>query len=371
MVSGTLEKRALPYGWDRVKEELQGRLPSLLAELGIKDAPRNGLIHPLNPNRNDRRPGSFVIWTQGDAAGAFKDYACGDAGDVFGLIEYLASPRPASKMDVYWWALNWLGWSRNEVRTRAEDTAARERREREIRAAHARQAALDAAKSADLFKLWLSLPPITGTPAETYLREVRGLPIERMKHQPGALRWAERAEWVDPETGEVREWPHCMVSAVTVGSKVTGLHRTFLLPDGSGKNPHRKSKTMIGSCRGGAIRISPGASGLTPVKAAAKGRLDPLIITEGIEDALTLAIARPDCRVWAAGSLSLMGALEWPACASAVVLAADNDWDTPAAMAEFSRIEGLWRKAAQGRDVHVIRAAAGKDFNDMAREAVA
>ena len=90
-------------------------------------------------------------------------------------------------------------------------------------------------------------------------------------------------------------------------------------------------------------------------------------MTEGIEDALTLAIARPDCRVWAAGSLSLMGLLDWPGCASAVVLAADNDWDKPEAVAAFERVEAHWRAQANGRPVAVIRAALGKDFNDMAR----
>ena len=362
------ERRPLPHPWEKVKAELQSRLPGLLRDLGVRERPdRQGLIHPLNPNRKDRRPGSFVIWTQGAGAGAWKDYACDDKGDVFDLIQYLARPRPAEKIDVYWWALDWLGWDRGHVRTLAEDAAARQRREREIRAEEARAQAMEKARSAELFKLWLGLPPIAGTPAERYLKEARGLPIERLAHQPGALRWAEAVEFADPETGEVHEWRHCMVSAVTRGKAVTGLHRTFLTPDGAGKAQRRKAKTMIGSVAGGAIRISPGPSGLSPTMAEKKGRTDPLIVTEGIEDALTLAIARPDCRVWAAGSLSLMGLLDWPGCASAVVLAADNDWDKPEAVAAFERVEAHWRAQANGRPVAVIRAALGKDFNDMAR----
>lgn len=364
----TLAPRPLPYAWDNVKERLQRDFSRLLAELGVRAQPdRNGLVHPLNPNRDDRKPGSFVIWTRGNEAGIWKDFACGDKGDVFDLIMYLARPSPARKIDAYWWALDFLGLERGTVRTRAEDVAARERREREARAEEARIKKAEAARSRALFGLWLGLPPITGTPAERYLREVRGIPMERLAHQPGALRWAERAEWIDPETGEVFEWRHCMVSAMTAGKAVTGLHRTFLKPDGSGKADRKKTKTMIGAPSGAAIRVSPGPSGLSPTRAEAKGRTDPLIITEGIEDALTLAVARPDCRVWAAGSLSLMGLLEWPACASAVVLAADNDWDKPQAVAAFDKVEAHWRAMARGRPVHVARAQGGKDFNDMAR----
>ena len=364
--------RPLPYAWDRVREALQDRILQLVSDLGIREQPdRNGLIHPLNPNRDDRKPGSFVIWTRGDSGvGAWKDYACGDKGDVFDLIQYLAKPRPASKIDVYWWALNWLGWERHEVRSQAEDAAARERRERERRAFEARRAAAEADMSRRLFGLWLGLPAIRDTPAWRYLCEARNLPMDRLAHPPGALRWAREVDWIDPETGEVFTWRNVMVSAMTRGKVVTGLHRTFLAPDGSGPDPVKKAqgkhKTMIGHPSGAAIRLSPGPSGLSPTKAAAAGRRDPLIICEGIEDGLTLALARPDCRVWAAGSLSLMGLIDWPECAAAVVLAADNDWEKPEAVRAFERVEAHWRQQAQGRPVHVVRSRAGKDFNDWA-----
>ncbi len=74
----------------------------------------------------------------------------------------------------------------------------------------------------------------------------------------------------------------------------------------------------------------------------------PLIICEGIEDGLTLALARPDYRVWVAGSLSLMGLIEWPECASAVVLAADNDWEKPEAVRAFERVEARLHQVERG-----------------------
>lgn len=98
------ERRELPYDWKDVRRRLQQRMPALLRRLKIDAQISNGLCMPRNPRRDDRKPGSFVIWCEGDAAGAWRDYACGDecAGDVFGLIAYLEGlARP---IDVYWWA---------------------------------------------------------------------------------------------------------------------------------------------------------------------------------------------------------------------------------------------------------------------------
>lgn len=369
--------RPLPYAWDDVKQRLQAQLPGVLAALGLRYRERDSspTVYPLNPTRNDKNPGSFVIWTQGSAAGAFKEFAGIPAkGDVFGLIGYVLGLQ--EKIDAYWWALEHLGLERGRVRTRAADQLARERRERDAAAARVKDAQAAEAKERALFGLWLGLPPIAGTPAEHYMREVRNVPLERLPHQPGALRWARAVEWIDPETGEVHEWRNVMVSAMTRGKQVTALHRTFLLPDGSGPDPARKAagkhKTMIGSASGAAIRLSAGPSGLSPTMAEKKGRTDPLAVGEGIETSGAVACARLDYRVWAAGSLSLMGLLDWPACASAVVLLRDNDWDKPDAIKAFERVEAHWRAQARGRPLVVAAPPAGvDDFNSWAMRGMA
>ena len=358
--------RPLPYSWPDVKARLQASLPGVLSALGLRYRERDSeaVLHPLNPTRNDKHPGSFVIWTQGSAAGAFKEYAGLQAqGDVFGLIAYILGLQ--EKIDAYWWALEHLGLERGRVRTKAEDQLARERREKDAAAARVKDAQAAEAKARALFGLWLGLPPIAGTPAERYLREVRKVPMERLAHAPGALRWASAVDWVDPATGEVHEWRNVMVSAMTADKRVTALHRTWLTPDGSGPDPVRKAagrhKTMIGGASGAAIRLSPGPSGLSPTMAARKGITGPLGIGEGIETCLPVAVARPDYRIWAAGSLSLMGLLEWPDCASAVVLLRDNDWEKPEAIAAFDRVEAHWRAQARGRPVAVVAPPPGVD----------
>lgn len=371
------ERPPLPYDWSEVRQRLQAEIWRLLDRLALKDELHQGRgdgarIFPRSPLRNDRKAGSFVIWTsrgEGGGIGAWKDYAVPtDKGDILDLIQAVC--RLQSKIDVYWWALDFLGLDRKgrEERPRSSHAAAEERarRERDRLAAEAKALADAEAKSADLFRFWLSCRELPGTPAERYLREARRIPLERLAHPPGAIRWAEVYEHVDVD-GEVHAWRHVMVTAMTRGKKLAALHFTFLKPDGSGKADRAKAKLMLGPVRGAAIRLSSGPTGLSPTKAAAAGKLGPLAIGEGIETCLTVAAARPDYRVWAAGSLSLMGLLEWPACASAIVLLGENDWEKPAARAAFEKVHAHWQAQAKGRPLAVARSAVGSDFNDWAR----
>lgn len=369
------DPRPLPYDPRQVRQALQDRLPDLLARLRLQDDRPGNLrdpqrIYPRSPLRDDRSAGSFVIWTSGDRRGAWKDYAVPHHhGDVYGLIQ--ATQRLVDWIDAYWWALDFLGWARrgNEAspRTKARMLQQQEQRAAEAAAEAARQDAAEAERSKALFEFWLGCKTLPGTPAERYLREARAIPLERLARSPDAIRWAELYEHVDAD-GEVHEWRHVMVTAMTRGAKVSALHFTFLRPDGSGKADRAKAKLMLGAVRGAAIRLARGPSNLSPSAASRAGKTSPLAIGEGIETCLTVAAARPDYRVWAAGSLSLMGLLEWPACASAIVLLAENDWK-PEAVNAFAAVEEHWRRQARGRPVLAVSSAVGSDFNDWARKA--
>jgi hypothetical protein len=97
------DRPALPHDQDRVKEALQMRIQGVVQALGFNEPVRNGVIMPLNPRRKDRRPGSFVIWIN-RSAGAWKDYATDEKGDVFDLIRYVE--RLDRWIDAYW-----CGWT--------------------------------------------------------------------------------------------------------------------------------------------------------------------------------------------------------------------------------------------------------------------
>lgn len=367
----TQDRRELPYDPREIRERLQQRIDSLLPALGITTLPKAGICTPLNPRRADRHPGSFVIWTRagegGDGVGSWKDYAIKKHGDVYQLIQYLLGLH--KWIDAYWWALDFLGLQRGNVRTKAQAELDRERIEADRRAAEAKAKQADDAKGRKAFERWLACRPGQGTLAETYMNEARGLPlVQRLGKWPQALRFAPALEHFDRATGELTEWP-AMVSAMncSVTGKVRAIHRTYLAPDGRAKAPVAGAKKMWGVASGCAIRVWKGAGDLSPEQAAKKGVFGPLIVTEGIEDAVTAAISQPAYRVWAAGSLSLMGTLTWPACASGVVLVADNDWHEPQAVAAFEAVEAHWRAQARGRPLKVARAQAGKDLNDWAR----
>lgn len=114
-----------------------------------------GVVMPLNPRRNDRKPGSFVIWTEGDGAGAFRDYAIeGVQGDV--------GPDPLSgpvaRMDRRLLVgAGQAGRGRGVVRTIADDREARERAAADRPAREAREEAARAAKATGLFTWWSGL----------------------------------------------------------------------------------------------------------------------------------------------------------------------------------------------------------------------
>jgi hypothetical protein len=63
--------------------------------------------------------------------------------------------------------------------------------------------------------------------------------------------------------------------ALVEGSDAFAVHRTYLLPDGSGKAAIDPDKMMLGAVAGGAVRLTDGPGGL--------------VVAEGIETALSLA----------------------------------------------------------------------------------
>lgn len=161
-------------------------------------------------------------------------------------------------------------------------------------------------KSTLAARLWQSAIPVQGTAAETYL-EARGL--DRIA--PPTLRYL----------GPAKRHAHAMIAACgLVGELVPGqlnepptppaIHLTRLSLDGLA----RTSKSMLGPVSGHPIVLAPPNDGLG------------LVITEGIEDALSLHLAT-GLGAWAAGSaghLAKLGSVV-PDCIECVTLAEDSN----------------------------------------------
>ena len=217
-------------------------------------------------------------------------------------------------------------------RLAAVDPVARRQAEDEAKAHAAKQ-------SERAFRLWREAVPISGTPAETYLRG-RGITCDL----PDTLRF-HHACW-HPETRQ----KHPAMLALVEGCADFALHRTYLQPDGSAKAAVTTTKAMLGSVRGGAVRLCEGP-----------GRL---VIAEGIETSLSLASGLPcgSATVWAALSTSGMRTLRLPEEPGRLTIAPDGD---PAGR-EAARVLAERAKAAGWR-VGLLPAPEGKDWNDVQR----
>ena len=107
-----------------------------------------------------------------------------------------------------------------------------------------------------------------------------------------------------------------IIAPFTIGQSLKGIHRTFV--DVSRLIIHKgKDKRMKGNMAGSAVRLWSGSSNI-------------ILVTEGIEDALSYWICRfslnEDVNVWAAGSSGGIKRLELPLWRSAeVFIGADMD----------------------------------------------
>ena len=106
-------------------------------------------------------------------------------------------------------------------------------------------------------RCWFESGSISGTLAERYLR-VRGITCQL----PPTLRFHPSC-W---NSVTAKKLP-AMVAAVGIGRKVDGVHRTYLAEPGV--KAFDNAKMMLGSCAGGATRLS--------------GGLGPLVVAEGVE----------------------------------------------------------------------------------------
>jgi len=102
------------------------------------------------------------------------------------------------------------------------------------------------------------------------------------------------------------------------GASGFALHRTYLASEGLGKAHVQPNKAMLGSCKGGAVHLSS-------FELHSEG--GPLVVTEGIENGLSLLCGLMDqpATVWASLSTSGMVSLNLPRQPGHLIVAADGD----------------------------------------------
>lgn len=149
--------------------------------------------------------------------------------------------------------------------------------------------------------------PLGGTLLEAYLRG-RGITA---LHGCGSLRFHSRCYYRPDEHSPTETWP-AMVAAVTdLTDGITGAHRTWLAPDGSGKAPIDIQRKAMGELLGHAVRF--GLSG------------DVLAAGEGIESVLSAREVMPGMSAAAALSAAHLAAIQFHDALRRLYVVRDND----------------------------------------------
>lgn len=190
--------------------------------------------------------------------------------------------------------------------------------------------------------IYAPLAPAAGTPAECYLRSrAIGLPV------PSTLRFGACPHRLGGA------FPAMAAPVVGVDGKLTGIHMTYLHPDGTGKadfaDPDFQRETR-GVIRGGSIRLAPHI----PER--------ELIIAEGIETTLS-AMEIFGLPGWSSVSAAGLKTVELPPTVRCVVIAEDNDLT---GAGQRNALAARQRWTGEGRAVRVvIPPEAGTDFNTI------
>jgi len=336
---------------------LNTRWDSLVMEL-FPNAVRKAGWFELGSLAGER--GQSLKLYRGVRAGAWVDYGGSDddKGDALILIEKVVTG--GNRGEAVKWAKGWLGIDDIEP-------AELRRRQQNAQAAVKHQdyvAQQDAVKRRDkAHKMWLSAEPkLRDTPVDYYLRG-RGVDLREWPRQPGALRFHP-----DAYERESRSGLPAMMACITGERGFMAAHRTYLTQSQDETQPNEWFKAPLANCKkvygtyaGGSIPIWRGAS-RCPLKDSPPG--ERIALTEGIEDALTMALVDPTLRVHAAVSLSNLAAVWLPDTVKEVILCRQNDWDNPQAIAAFEK--AIKAHAAKGRVVIDFQTpeSAGKDPND-------
>ncbi|MET4036376.1 MULTISPECIES: toprim domain-containing protein [unclassified Bradyrhizobium] len=187
--------------------------------------------------------------------------------------------------------------------------------------------------------------PLEGTVAEAYLQR-RG--IARV-HHGGSLRFHARCYYRPDDNLPTETWPAMIARVTDLDGRITGVHRTWLDPDGFdrvrlGKAPIDTPRRAMGDLLGNAVRF---------------GMVDDVLAAgEGIETMLSLRCVLPSMPMAAALSANHLSAMLQPSSLRRLYIARDADAAGGAVQAILSQ-----RAADAGIEAITLSPRLG-DFNE-------
>jgi hypothetical protein len=228
-------------------------------------------------------------------AGKWTDAATGEHGDLLDIIRESLGLRDF-----------------REVAEEARRFLKLPRSEGEVVLKAARSAA-PAGSQETARRLFAISSPIDGTIVETYLRR-RGIVHV---HHGGSLRFHPRCYYRPEEHLPTETWPAMIACVTDLDGRITGVHRTWLDPDGFdrnwlGKAPIDTPRRAMGDLLGNAVRFGAADD-------------DILVAGEGIETILSLRCALPTLPMAAALSANHLAAMALSLSLRRLYIARDAD----------------------------------------------
>jgi len=162
-------------------------------------------------------------------------------------------------------------------------------------------------------RLFAISQPIEGSVVEAYLR---GRGIAHVYHG-GSLRFHPRCYYRPDEHLPTETWPAMIACVTDLDGRITGVHRTWLDPDGFdrirlGKAPIDTPRRAMGDLLGNAVRFGPADD-------------DVLVAGEGIETMLSLRCALPALPMASALSANHLAAMALSSSLRRLYIARDAD----------------------------------------------
>lgn len=261
-------------------------------------------------------------------AGKFTDAATGEHGDLLDIIRHSLGLRDF-----------------REVAEEARRFLKLPRSEPDVVLKAARPAA-PAGSPESARRLFAISVPIKGTIVETYLHR-RG--IANVYHG-GSLRYHPRCYYRPDEHLPTEIWPAMIASVTDLAGRITGVHRTWLDPDGFdrvrlGKAPIDTPRRAMGDLLGNAVRFGVSDD-------------DVLIAGEGIETMLSLRCVLPTMPMVSALSANHLAAIVLSSSLRRLYIARDAD-----AAGDAVQVTLTQRAGAAGIEAIALSPRLG-DFNE-------
>jgi hypothetical protein len=196
-------------------------------------------------------------------------------------------------------------------------------------------------------RLFRMTQPLSHTLADSYLRQ-RG--ILRASLHP-LLRYHPSCYYRDLVRGGTSSYPALIAAVTDRGGAITGVHRTWLDPDGAGKARVDDPRRALGSLLGNAVRFHFPVHGPVPV----------MVAGEGLESMLSLSHVMAAMPMVSALTANHLAAFRPPAECRRLYVAADAD------AAGRHGIEGLSRRVETLGILPLVLTPELGDFNEDLR----